>query len=102
VQITVLRKAGEVIMTRKWSPKAVQAGREMIKAGPIATFSGKYNPKACPLCGHDHQENSKHLTPPLCDCDYEECGECGFDHEYELAEATTAHKLLVGSEMVGE
>lgn len=24
--------------------------------------------------------------------DYEQCGECGFDHEYETAEAITWHK----------
>jgi predicted amidophosphoribosyltransferase len=35
----------------------------------------------CPTCG----------APPLPE-DYEWCGECGFDHEYEFVQAYRAHE----------
>lgn len=39
----------------------------------------------CPLCGTDHQD-------PDNDCDFEECGYCGFDHSYESEAAVKWHK----------
>lgn len=41
----------------------------------------------CGFCGHDHQ-SPLHL---FCDCEYEECGECGFDHSVAHEEAAAWH-----------
>lgn len=43
-----------------------------------------YAPDICPMCGQDHQ----HATTA---CDYEECGQCGFDHTYEPEAALAWH-----------
>lgn len=44
--------------------------------------------KSCPVCEGDHYDSDN-------DCDYEECGECGFDHTYEPREAAEAHGKIV-------
>lgn len=43
----------------------------------------KKNKDICPACHKEHNDKT--------DCDYEECGYCGFDHEYELKEARDWH-----------
>jgi Zn ribbon nucleic-acid-binding protein len=40
----------------------------------------------CPVCHLIHSE-----APGENECDYEECGECGFDHEYEPEQAQGFH-----------
>lgn len=44
----------------------------------------------CVVCHHDHQDN--HVD---CDCDYEPCGDCGFDHAYEPSQAMKAHARTI-------
>jgi len=44
----------------------------------------------CPMCSHSHQ--SDECLRLGCDCDYEECGYCGFDHSYAPEEARRWHE----------
>jgi len=46
----------------------------------------------CEFCGHDHQAKD-HFT---CNCDYEPCSLCNFDHDYEFEEARRWHDLHLG------
>lgn len=46
---------------------------------------GEHAADLCPMCGTDHQD-------PNSTCDYEECGYCGFDHEYEPEAAKAWHE----------
>jgi hypothetical protein len=40
----------------------------------------------CPCCNEDHSEGNSNS------CDYEECSECGMDHEYEPFESQAWHR----------
>jgi len=41
----------------------------------------------CLVCHLDHSKVRS-------TCDYEPCGECGYDHEYETQSAIQSHKLI--------
>lgn len=45
---------------------------------------GHQEPDVCPMCHAVHDDTTT--------CDYEECGECGFDHTYEPDQAQAWHR----------
>jgi hypothetical protein len=53
----------------------------------VWTFDAKHQPMV-----EDDLKRSKVVFYPE---DYEECGECGYDHGYETAFATTAHTNMM-------
>lgn len=74
-EVKMLQKTG------KLSPSTQPAKKQTSKLKPM---NESYVSDSCPACGGDHES-------PDTSCDYEECGECGFDHAYEPEEAREAH-----------
>lgn len=58
----------------------------------------------CPLCEHEHQAFGHGIRPvkglggvheglfETCNCDYEACGDCGYDHQYDHIAAQDWHE----------
>jgi hypothetical protein len=73
--------------TSMWVPSARSSGSGRPFEGKMKSLKDLLEMNVrpeCPMCKTDHSDPSN-------DCDYEECGHCGFDHSYERVEAVAWH-----------